>query len=99
MGTFGKIGILSFNGNKTITTGGGGALLTNSFTLSKKLRRLSTMAKISHPWEQKFDMLGYNYRMINISAALGCSQIKQLEKIIKKKRKITKFYQKIFLLN
>lgn len=99
VGTFGKIGILSFNGNKTITTGGGGALLINSSTLSKKLRRLSTMAKISHPWEQKFDMLGYNYRMINISAALGCSQIKQLRKILKKKRKITKFYQKIFLLN
>ena len=57
------------------------------------------MAKISHPWEQKFDMLGYNYRMINISAALGCSQIKQLDKILEKKRKITKFYKKIFLFD
>tara|TARA_Y100000389_G_scaffold171578_1_gene179324 strand:+ start:728 stop:1909 length:1182 start_codon:yes stop_codon:yes gene_type:complete len=98
-GTFGKVGILSFNGNKTITTGGGGALLTNNSILSKKLRKLSTMAKIPHPWEQKFDMLGYNYRMINISAALGCSQIKQLDKILEKKRKITKFYQKIFLFD
>ena len=96
-GTFGKVGILSFNGNKTITTGGGGVLLTNNSILSKKMRRLSTLAKISHPWEQKFDMLGYNYRMINISAALGCSQIKQLNKILGKKRKITKFYQKMFL--
>ncbi|MBH09676.1 MAG: aminotransferase DegT [Candidatus Marinimicrobia bacterium] len=95
VGTFGKIGVLSFNGNKTITTGGGGAIITNSQKISKKIRKLTTLAKIPHPWEQKFEELGYNYRMINISAALGCSQVKQLKMIINRKRKIAKFYKKI----
>ena len=69
-GTFGEIGCLSFNGNKIITTGGGGAILTNDDTLAKQIRHMSTTAKIAHPWELSHDEIGYNYRMPNINAAL-----------------------------
>ncbi len=96
LGTFGKAGILSFNGNKTITTGAGGAIITNSYTIYKKAKKLTITAKIPHQWEQKFEMLGFNYKMNNLNAALGCSQIKKLKNILKKKRKLNKFYRIIF---
>ena len=74
LGTFGKIGVLSFNGNKTITTGGGGMLLTNDEELGNHLKHITTQAKIPHPWEYDHDYVGYNYRMPNIKRGdRGCS--------------------------
>ena len=95
-GTFGLMGVLSFNGNKTITTGGGGAILTNDIILAKRLKHITTTAKIPHTWEFSHDEIGYNYRMPNINAALGCAQLEQLTKILKTKRMIYQRYQKIF---
>ncbi len=92
-GTFGEIGILSFNGNKIITTGSGGAILTNSNELAKKARHISTTAKISHPWLYEHDEIGYNYRMSNINAALGCAQLENIDLFIKAKYEILKEYQ------
>jgi perosamine synthetase len=77
-GTTGLFGTLSFNGNKTITTGGGGALLTNNLELAKHAKHISTTAKIPHKWAFNHDEIGYNYRMPNINAALGCAQLEQL---------------------
>ena len=91
-GTFGKIGVFSFNGNKTITTGGGGVIVTDDDELGKKLRHITTTAKLSHPWEYFHDMLGYNYRMPNINAALGCAQLEQLEKFVLLKRELADKY-------
>lgn len=96
VGTFGKIGILSFNGNKTITTGGGGIILTNNYKLALKIKHLSTTAKIKHDWKSEHDLIGYNYRMPNINAALGLSQLKKLNKIILNKRKLYKRYRDSF---
>ncbi|WP_371079166.1 DegT/DnrJ/EryC1/StrS family aminotransferase, partial [Salmonella enterica] len=73
-GTFGLMGILSFNGNKTITTGGGGAILTNDSELAKRAKHLTTTAKSAHAWKYFHDEIGYNYRMPNLNAALGCAQ-------------------------
>jgi aminotransferase in exopolysaccharide biosynthesis len=87
-GTFGLLGTLSFNGNKTITTGGGGAVLTNSAELAKQAKHLTTTAKISHEWEYRHDQVGYNYRMPNLNAALGCAQIEQLPNKLAVKRKL-----------
>jgi perosamine synthetase len=95
-GTFGLMGILSFNGNKTITTGGGGAIMTNDESLAKHARHLTTTAKIPHSWEFTHDEIGYNYRMPNINAALGCAQLEQLEKKISSKRDLFKRYQAAF---
>jgi len=95
-GTFGKIGVLSFNGNKTITTGGGGMLLTNDEELGKHLKHLITQAKIPHPWEYAHDFIGYNYRMPNINAALGVAQMERIEEILASKRKIAKAYTEFF---
>jgi perosamine synthetase len=77
-GTFGAMGTLSFNGNKTITTGGGGAILTNDSELAKQAKHLSTTAKIAHKWAFHHDQIGYNYRMPNLNAAIGCAQLEQL---------------------
>lgn len=74
-GTFGAIGTLSFNGNKTITTGGGGAILTNDPLFAKRAKHLTTTAKMAHRWEYRHDEIGYNYRMPNLNAALGCAQL------------------------
>lgn len=74
-GTFGKFGTLSFNGNKTITTGGGGMILTNNEDLAKLAKHLTTTAKVPHQWEFIHDMTGYNYRLTNLAAALGCAQM------------------------
>lgn len=92
-GTFAKVGILSFNGNKTITTGGGGMLLFNDEDLAKHAKHLTTQAKIPHAWEFAHDEIGYNYRMPNLNAALGCAQLEQINKILDSKRNTAKSYQ------
>ncbi len=95
-GTFGDIGIISFNGNKTITTGGGGMILTKNENLAKQAKHLTTQAKIPHPWEYIHDEIGYNYRLTNISAALGVAQMENLEKIIENKRELAQAYKRFF---
>ncbi|WP_044896027.1 LegC family aminotransferase [Bacillus alveayuensis] len=92
-GTFGKISAISFNGNKIITTGGGGAIITDDEDLADLAKHLTTTAKIPHSWEYVHDMVGYNYRMPNINAALGCAQLEQLPKFIKKKRELARKYK------
>jgi len=92
-GTFGTFGILSFNGNKIITTGGGGMLLSQDQGLGKKAKHLTTTAKLAHPFEYFHDEVGYNYRMPNLNAALGCAQLEQLEGFIINKRKLAHEYQ------
>ena len=87
-GTFGLIGCFSFNGNKILTTGGGGAIITNSKLLAKKIKHLSTTAKINHRWEYIHNEVGYNFRMPNLNAALGSAQIENLNKFLKLKRKL-----------
>lgn len=95
-GTIGKVGVLSFNGNKTITTGGGGMILTNDEKLGKLAKHLTTQAKIPHPWEFVHDQIGYNYRMPNINAALGCAQMENLPLYIQKKRELAENYRIFF---
>lgn len=95
-GTFGDIGILSFNGNKVITTGGGGMLLFNDEELAARAKHLTTQAKVSHPWEFIHDEVGYNYRMPNINAALGLAQLEKLPALLAIKRKIAHKYQDYF---
>jgi perosamine synthetase len=95
-GTFGLLGTLSFNGNKTITTGGGGAILTNDENLAKRAKHLTTTAKLPHLWEYKHDEVGYNFRMPNLNAALGCAQLEQLPRKLKSKRDLFERYQKAF---
>ncbi len=95
-GTFGLLGTLSFNGNKTITTGGGGAILTNDAELAMRAKHLSTTAKLKHPWDYLHDEIGYNYRMPNINAALGCAQIELLPEMIKSQRLLYKKYNSAF---
>ncbi len=87
-GTFGRWGTLSFNGNKTITTGGGGALLTNDPDLAQRAKHLTTTAKVPHAWDYVHDQVGYNYRMPNINAALGCAQLEQLPGFLTSKRRL-----------
>ena len=96
-GTFGSVGCFSFNGNKILTTGGGGAIITNNRLLAKKLKHLSTTAKINHRWEYIHDAVGYNFRMPNINAALGSAQIENLNKFLRSKRKLFLRYCKEFL--
>ncbi|SDM10274.1 LegC family aminotransferase [Kriegella aquimaris] len=95
-GTFGLLGTLSFNGNKTITTGGGGMLLTNDEALAKKAKHITTTAKIPHPWDFEHNLVGYNYRLPNINAALGCAQMEVLPEFIKRKRKVAEQYDAFF---
>lgn len=95
-GTFGLMGTLSFNGNKTITTGGGGAILTNDATLARHAKHLTTTAKLPHAWEYRHDEIGYNYRLPNLNAALGCAQLEQLPAILIAKRKLLSRYQTAF---
>ena len=96
VGTFGKVGVLSFNGNKTITTGGGGALLFNDIELAKRAKHLTTQAKVDHKWEFIHDQIGYNYRMPNVNAAIGCAQLEKLDKILINKRETAKKYIEFF---
>ena len=95
-GTFGSMGILSFNGNKTITTGGGGAILTNNSFIAKRAKHLTTTAKVKHKWELIHDEIGYNYRMPNINAALGCAQLQKLPEMLQSKRCLYEKYQAEF---
>ncbi len=95
-GTFGKLGTLSFNGNKTITTGGGGMILTNDKKLAKLAKHLTTQAKVPHKWEYVHDFIGYNYRLPNINAALGVAQLEQLPKFIENKRTLANKYKSFF---
>jgi aminotransferase in exopolysaccharide biosynthesis len=96
-GTFGKIGVLSFNGNKIITTGGGGMLLFNDEELAQKAKHLTTQAKVPHPWEFAHDEIGYNYRMPNINAAMGVAQLEQIDKFLIASRKLAASYSDFFL--
>jgi len=95
-GTFGLLGTLSFNGNKTITTGGGGALLIRDAELAARAKHLTTTAKLPHRWEFLHDEVGYNYRMPNINAALGCAQLEQLPALLKAKRLLFERYRDAF---
>ena len=92
-GTFGEMGILSFNGNKIITTGSGGMILTNDIKKANIAKHLSTTAKLSHEWEFDHDDVGYNYRLSNINAALGIAQMEQLKQFVKYKRDLAEKYQ------
>ncbi len=94
-GNFGKVGVLSFNGNKIMTTGGGGVLLTDEAT-GKRAKHLTTTAKIPHPYEFVHDEVGYNYRMPNLNAALGCAQLEQLPAFIASKRVLAERYIEFF---
>jgi len=96
LGTFAKIGIISFNGNKIITTGGGGAILTDSKKLYLKMKLLCRTGKINHAWKYKYKYLGYNYGMTNLSASLGLSQIKKINNLINKKRTLFRVYSSLF---
>ena len=95
-GTFAPIGALSFNGNKTITTGGGGMLLFQDAAVGEHAKHLTTQAKIPHRWEFRHDEVGYNYRMPNINAALGCAQLENLDRYIESKRGIAAAYARFF---
>lgn len=95
-GTFGLLGAFSFNGNKTITTGGGGMIITNDEELAKKAKHITTTAKIPHRWEFDHDMIAYNYRLPNINAALGCAQMESLPDFINKKRELAAHYKTHF---
>ena len=95
-GTFGKIGFFSFNGNKIITTGGGGMIVTDDDELAKNAKHLSVQAKKNHPWKFIHDKIGYNYRMPNINAALGCAQLEKLDYILNEKKMIYDTYLKFF---
>ncbi|MGQ9558027.1 MAG: LegC family aminotransferase [Desulfurispora sp.] len=93
VGTFGRLAALSFNGNKIITTGGGGAILTSDPELARLAKHLTTTAKLPHPWEFYHDMLGYNYRLPNINAALGCAQMEKLPDFVAQKRALAEKYR------
>ncbi len=95
-GTFGLIGTLSFNGNKTITTGGGGAILTNDVELGKRAKHITTTAKLPHRWNFVHDEVGFNYRLPNLNAALGCAQLEQLPGFLRDKRRLFERYQVAF---
>jgi perosamine synthetase len=95
-GTFGQFGTLSFNGNKTVTTGGGGAILTNNAELARHAKHLTTTAKLPHAWEYRHDEIGYNYRLPNLNAALGCAQLEQLPAMLAAKRELFHRYQAAF---
>jgi len=95
-GTFGKLGAISFNGNKIITAGGGGCIITNNKTLAKKAKHLTTTSKVPHKWDFKHDMIGYNYRMPNLNAALLVAQLEKLDNFIINKRNLANEYEKFF---
>ncbi|MEK4761873.1 LegC family aminotransferase [Viridibacillus sp. FSL E2-0187] len=94
-GGFGNVSAVSFNGNKIITTGGGGAILTDDDELANYAKHITTTAKVPHLWEYNHDEIGYNYRLPNINAALGCAQLEQVPHFIEQKRELTAFYGKL----
>jgi len=95
-GRFGKIGVLSFNGNKIITAGGGGCIITDDEKLAIKAKHLTTTAKLDHNWDYYHDDVGYNYRLPNLNAALICAQMENLEEFLLFKRKLSKVYKLFF---
>ena len=95
-GTFGQLGVMSFNGNKIITSGGGGCVVTNDKILAKKAKHLTTTAKVPHKWDFNHDMVGYNYRMPNINAALLVAQLENLNYFLANKRRLAKTYEEFF---
>ena len=95
-GTYGNLAALSFNGNKIITAGGGGCIITNDENLAKKAKHLSTTAKVYHKWNFNHDMIGYNYRMPNLNAALLIAQLEKLDEFIKNKRNLANKYETFF---
>jgi perosamine synthetase len=95
-GNFGRLAALSFNGNKTITTGGGGAILTNDPELGKLAKHLTTTARVPHSWAFLHDRVGYNFRMPNLNAALGCAQLEKLPTILEHKRRLAESYREAF---
>lgn len=96
VGRFGKLATLSFNGNKIVTTGGGGAVLTDDEKLADSIKHLTTTAKLPHQWEYAHDHVGYNFRMPNINAALGCAQLERLDQLLAKKRLLARLYARAF---
>jgi len=96
VGTLGELGILSFNGNKPVTTGGGGMIITNDETHAAKAKHLTTTAKKPHPWEFVHDEIGYNYRLPNINAAVGCAQMECFAGILENKRSTAQMYNQFF---
>ena len=92
-GTFGVMGTFSFNGNKVVTAGGGGAVVTDNEALAKHLKHLTTTAKVPHRWEYVHDFIGYNYRMPNVNAALVCAQLEQLDTFLAEKRALAEKYK------
>ncbi len=95
-GTFGKTGIFSFNGNKIVTTGGGGMIVTDDDEIGQKAKHITTTAKITHPYEYHHDMIGYNYRLPNLNAALGCEQMEHLDEYLRIKRELANNYKAFF---
>ena len=95
-GSFGKFGVFSFNGNKIVTCGGGGAIVTNDTQLGIKAKHITTTAKVSHPYEYIHDEIGYNFRMHNLNAALACAQIEQLDSFLDNKRMLALEYKSFF---
>jgi len=96
IGSFGKLGVFSFNGNKIVTSGGGGAIVTNNIELGINAKHLTTTAKVPHPYEYVHDEIGYNFRMPNLNAALACAQLEQLPKFIDSKRTLALEYDSFF---
>lgn len=95
-GVMGQLGALSFNGNKIVTTGGGGAILTNDDSLARTAKHLSTTARVTHEWSFLHDAIGYNYRMPNVNAAIGVAQLEQLEGFVERKRALAEAYRRAF---
>lgn len=95
-GTFGKLGAISFNGNKIITSGGGGCIITDDEVLAKKAKHITTTAKVPHKWEYTHDMIGYNYRMPNLNAALLVAQLENLDNFLANKRELAISYENFF---
>lgn len=95
-GTFGQSGVFSFNGNKTVTCGGGGAIITNDERLARHAKHLTTQAKLEHAWEFNHDQIGFNYRMPNLNAALACAQLEQLDGFVVSKRELARRYADFF---
>lgn len=96
IGSFGKLAVFSFNGNKIVTSGGGGAIVTNDVELGIKAKHLTTTAKVPHPYEYVHDEIGYNFRMPNLNAALACAQLEQLDFFIQNKRNLASEYNTFF---
>lgn len=95
-GGFGRLGVFSFNGNKIVTCGGGGAIVTDDPELARRAKHLTTQAKMDHPWRYRHDAVGYNYRLPNLNAALACAQLEQLDEFLGNKRSTARYYAGAF---